>query len=390
MKHIAILLVLALLLAGCAAAPAAAADPTVSGDPAQNKYTLAFSLAAVQEGDGFYCGGYLYSNRLFYYDRQTGFSGILCSNPECTHDSTDCGGYVENLRGLAYADGKLYWIANDPSELTRDTFLWQGDLSGQNRVRLKRLSFDDVLLPYQPQEFVVHQGKLYIYGQADQIESGKTQFRRTVLVTGLDDSENFTTLFEETSSQYADAALRFVGSTLYLGMERNDGGTSYQIRKLDLTTGDCTEVFQEALPNTSTTAFWVTNQEEIYLPGCVDGHFLVWRIQDGSKTEAVSFPSSDFCPFVLDGCAVAISQDASGKRQAEIRSLSGDLLYEGRLLPDELPGITGDPNACSYAVVGGDADRLVLQLIDGTMNNYTVLLDVKNGLAPTLLWSSQS
>lgn len=47
------------------------------------------------------------SSQLWFYDKATGISGLLCLKPECDHSGTDCNAYF-NGRELSLYDGKLY------------------------------------------------------------------------------------------------------------------------------------------------------------------------------------------------------------------------------------------------------------------------------------------
>ena len=160
MKQILIFLTICLLLTGCTdSAPV----ESPKGQDAQNQFM--FFPSSFQETEDFYLGSNMIGNYLHYYDKASGISGVLCADPSCGHDNSTCGAYTENGPTVSVWDGKLYWVA--PEGNSQDKFLWKSDLSGMNREKLKKLSFEDFILKYQPQRYVVHRGMLYVLGDAN-------------------------------------------------------------------------------------------------------------------------------------------------------------------------------------------------------------------------------
>ena len=177
---IAVIGAIVLLLSGCQNNTPSVTNPTDSDDPilfapeknAQNKYLMAGSN--FQEADGFFLG----TNSkyyLHYYDKASGISGVLCADPSCAHDSKACGANIGMGISLSYYDGKIYWVGSEGSDFQR-RYLWESDLSGMNRKKIMEIPWDEIIMPYQPQRYVIHQGKLYIMGSADVVDgdgSGK-------------------------------------------------------------------------------------------------------------------------------------------------------------------------------------------------------------------------
>ena len=60
----------------------------------QNQY-LILNASSFLEREGVFLGTDLIGHYLNYYDEASGISGVLCADPACTHDSSDCGAYVE-------------------------------------------------------------------------------------------------------------------------------------------------------------------------------------------------------------------------------------------------------------------------------------------------------
>ncbi len=405
MKNRAILLFLALclLLAGCAGqnipeitqaeGPFDSPEP-MPGFDAQNQYSLT-PVVSFQETEDFFCGSNLVGNYLHYYDKTSGISGVLCADPACTHDSSGCSAYVQSGATLFYYDGQLYWLSTDPQgENKNDLYLWKGDLSRANREKVKRIGFQEVVLPYQPQQYFLHRGNLYIFGRADVVEGTKTGYRATLLSSPLDKIEEFTTIFDETYDKSVRLTARFAGNAVYYSVVTAPEEGSYHIRvaKYDVKTRSTEIVFEQTDMAETPGAIWVTEQAEVYLPGSGENGAWVWKLEDGKRTEVLSWQESEFsAPEIMDGIVVRTNRK-DGKRIAEIRDLSGGTVYNGQLLPDEIPGLEGDPNTYNWMIVGGDGEKLIVNLsgfAEGGMTDHTVLLDIRNGMKATPLWSNE-
>lgn len=386
-RRCVVFVVLCFLFAGCANdVPAESPE----GQDAQNQFMFTGTFS-FQETEGFYCGNSFLGDYLNYYDKASGISGVLCADPSCAHDSNACGAYMEEGATLSVYDGRLYWIA--PENGGRDKYLWCSDLSGINREKVKRLSFEDVIIKYQPQWYVVHRGKLYILGNTNTVNGTQSSTRDTLVSTPLDDSEEFTVLYERVSDLGQNTMARFVGNYAYISTITFPlgGPCDVTVTKLDLTTGDPETVYMETkIPASLDDSIWVTKQGEIYLTGADDSCAYVWKIEDGKRVEIGSWPGTEpSIPYVMDGIAVYLSRP-DGVRLAEIINLNGETVYSGLLFPEGIPGLEGDINAYSFALVGGDRDKLILNLqnhAEGGLFDYTILLDLNNDLMPTILWS---
>ena len=86
---------------------------------------------AFQSADGQFCSeGSVYytilNSWIFYYDRESNTSGILCGKPECAHKDASCNAYAGNMMGcIQVYDGQLYWLSGST--------LYRMDLDGTNR-----------------------------------------------------------------------------------------------------------------------------------------------------------------------------------------------------------------------------------------------------------------
>lgn len=381
-----------LLLSACGNETAPTADSTKIAEDcnAQNEY-LRSSALSFQETDAFYCGSDLTGSFLHYYDKKAGISGLLCADPACTHDSPACGAYAQAGANLTVWGKERYWVAQDPDEKGADLYLWHSDLVGSNRERVKKISFDDIILPYQPQRFTVHRGRLYMLGRSSIVNGTKTAYRVSLLSMPLDSSEDFKVLEDLTVEQGVEATVRYVGDSAYLSLVTFPEGGPYdlQINRYDTKSGEKESLFRQEKLDAVPGALWVTPDEMLYLPGTTENGAFVWKIENGEPKQICAWEQKgSLC--VLDGIIVFIrNQDAV--RYAEIMDQSGELLYSGKLFPEEAPDLPGDLNAYNWSILGGDRDKLILNLstlTDSGMDNYTVLQDLHESLKMTVLWSN--
>ncbi len=393
------LLALCLLLTGCAVQqtdpePTQKDSPstgTLPMDDAQNKYIGPFSTSSFQEGDGFFIGNDMASKFLHYYDQESGVSGVLCADPSCTHDSPSCAAYVGGSgASMSYYAGKLYRVAED-SAGGSDLYLWRSDLSGSNQEQVKRLSYSDFIMVYQPQQYAIHRGYLYALGCAPEVVGTEVSYRITVVSSPLDSSEEFTAVLEKTVSSGAQQAVRFVGDEIYLLVLAfpEDGVSDITIMKYNCATGVSETVFEEA-DTEAGVDFWVTDQGDIYLSGVGENGGTVWKLEDGKRVEVFAWPGENKYPRLFDGVAVWYYKE-DGILYMDIKTLSGEPVYSGKTYPEEIPEVEGDPNNdYGWSIVGGDRDKLIMSISKmGGSKGYTLLLDLNDNLKATVLWASE-
>ena len=398
-RMIAVIVATVLLLSGCQ--NNTPTDPADSDDSiqftaeknAQNKYLLA-DATSFQETDGFFCGTNLLGNYLQYYDKANGISGVLCADPACAHDSDECGAYIQKGANLSYCDGNLYWIAEDAN--SRDKYLWKSDLSGMNREKIMQISFEDVIYPYQPQKYVVHQGKLYIMGSADVVDGTQTGKRKSLLSRSLSGDEGFTTVYDEVLPLATEETYRFVDGFIYVSMVTFDDASSTKdltVTKVDIAKNTSEVIYQQTDTTELLGDFWVTEDHELYLSGSTDEKAYLWKIENGSKKEITFWPVDEVNdPDVMDGIAMLATRDENKIRYVDIRNFSGETIYSGKLFPSAISGLDKDPNTYSFAVLGGDTEKLIINLTkfaNMKMVDYTILLDLKDNMKATILWSSE-
>ena len=416
-KLFAFTLALCLLLPGCAVqdnpgqtTPETTGkdDPFNSPEPmpgfdAQNQY-IVLDPARIQEAGSILFGGTgkLGGDFMRYYDTASGVSGMMCPNPECTHDSPACGAYVEESTSICFYNGKRYWISADPQGSYGDYYLWRSDLSGENREKLKRISFKDVIMTYSPQWYAIHRGKLYFLGRKSWVQDGHAAARYILLSTPLDSSEEYTSIFDETYDRDGQITVRFVGNGIYCAKRiysPDNGDLSDMIvTKYDRETGAEETLFEEKGLTLYPRKFWVTEDGTPYLGASNSERLIVWKLENGKKVEVLSRQGEDPWVEFADGI-IECEYWKDGKVWAEILTLSGETLYDGWMYPNPIPGMKEDPNGdCTRGFLGGDRDKIIVQLsptvftskYEITKISYTIMLDIRSGMKATVLWSNEN
>lgn len=413
----AVVVAIVLLLSGCQNNTPSVTNPKDADDPiqfapeknAQNKYLM--GTTNFQEADGFFLGTAEVNGYLLYYDKASGISGVLCADPSCAHDGKECGGNMGGGLSLSYYDGKLYWVGPEDSQLQKD-YLWQSDLSGMNRKKIMEISWDEIRMPYQPQRYVIHQGKLYIMGSASVVDGTQTGKRKSLLSIPLTGDEGFTTVYDEVFPNANDnERYIFVDGFIYIYMSSFNEKSSTQnltVTKVDIAKNTSEVIYQETDMTEYLGNIWVTENHEIYLTGSTKTgtEAYLWKLENGEKIEITSWSGERIStPDVMDGIVLCLSYE-NDIRWADIRDLTGKTIYSGKLFPDVIPELEHDPNDIpskvgwenSYSIdlIGGDAEKLIYHLSgeEGSKLNrkfvdYTILLDLTDNMKATILWSSK-
>ena len=368
-------------------------DAPMPGYDADNRYML-WEGISFQETENYFFGTVLGGEYIHYYDMQTGISGLLCPDPACTHDSGACPARVGIGASVSYYNGKLYWVGKDPAGGGNDEYLWRSDITGATREKLRTISFQDTILVYQPQQYYIHRGNLYFLGKANTVDGVETGKRVTLMKAPLEGGGGFTPLFDETFLGGADATIRFVGNRLYFAVQSflADGSVNLTITCYDRTDGTSQVLFEQTDITYIAGDMWVTEAGEIYMPVLVENVGKVLKLEDGAWTEVMSLEGENVTvPIILDGIVV-FKEQKGDTRWVHILTLSGETMYEGVLYPEAIPGIGEDPNTLNWTIVGGDRQKLILNLsswAQSEMTNYMVMLDLTDNLKPTVLWSDK-
>ena len=391
-----ILILLCLLLSSCknsaTTQPDAIRPISDASLDAQNKYAM-FSVMGFQESDKFYLGNSMEGNHLFYYDKETGTSGLLCADPSCTHDGSSCGAYVQNGATMFLYDGMRYWITDDAQTDGADFILRRGEISGINRQKIKTISFEDIIIPYSPQQYAVHRGNLYFVGYTNRVHGVQTGNLLTLMQSPLDETEEFTALFGKTYEEDVHFDVRYIGDHAFLLVQiwKSDTLVDIELYRIALPDGE-TELIFETADVEYIDGFWVTEQEEVYLLEYGTG--ILSKLLNRKRVTIASLEHADDICKVLDEIVIGTYREDDG-RYIEIIDFNGNPIYDGKMFTEEIPEMDADPNQrgkYGMVLVGGDSDKLIIglqQLQDLSTEFYAIELDINNNMKPTLLWKQE-
>lgn len=123
----------------------------------------------------------------------------------------------------------------------------------------------------------------------------------------------------------------------------------------------------------------------------MDDHACVWKITGNKMKKVLTFEKvPDAFVLLVDGAAV-FSYRIDGTPYMTIIDFENKTLYDGPRFEKSPEGVKDDlTGEISFAIVGGDKEKIIVDLyVDRSRNYYTILLDIRNGLEPTLLWSGR-
>lgn len=195
-------LIIALLLSGCSPS-ASQGGTTASTDSALNTSAAEDTSASSESGGGsseaydrFRAGTYATfaetdqfyfwkpigsgGQRIHYYEKNSGTSGVLCFKPECRHNGRSCDAFVgiDCLTGsLSVRDGMLYWVGIDVSAVKSEDIensfgIWRMRIDGTEREFFGPIEYDEYV-KYSFQIAYLWGDFYYFAGSAQRYQPGK-------------------------------------------------------------------------------------------------------------------------------------------------------------------------------------------------------------------------
>ena len=338
-------------------------------------------------------GGYIY-----YFDKESGESGVLCAKPECEHDSKpadrDCQGYIgAQLATLNHRGGKLYYMGSAPlseSRIGAAVFCMAEDGSG--REKLFPMDCEPI---YGPQRLDLHRGKFYARSMSEKIEDGVPKQFRSVSSWDLETGE-FKSIYEGAGASTVIPTLFFFGRYVYIcvswkpGFDTETGGEGARNGSVtELYRWDTEEEKLETIARTEQDfelgwmpSIWVDSEERIYIvpktASIGNGQkAAVYMLRDGSLTESFDF-GMDGSMDVLDGGVILYDFDREKETMAvHIRDFGGAAVFDGELDMRFLRGIAAGAEFKSFYAAAGDLNTVYFSMIlkaDDGMGDKSVLL----------------
>lgn len=119
---------------------------------------------------GYYFMGNSY---LYFVDKETMQSTILCGKPECLHQDQNCNAYLGNISHITYYDGKLYYAAGQEQGIPGvDEGVWNlyaMNADGTQKTKVLTLRAENEGFYSNPTQFVIHKGQVLFLSDRENI-----------------------------------------------------------------------------------------------------------------------------------------------------------------------------------------------------------------------------
>lgn len=272
------------------------------------------------------------STNLWYYDKSSGISGILCGKPECPHTGTDCNSYF-NVSDLSLYGGRLYGVSVTSFP---DCCIISANPDGSGRrteLDLSNSEFKDMLGDSVSNlRGMFHRGYFYACGTHNTVKDGIIGERVQVFAYPLDGSGGGT-IYE--SSENTSVKIIPYGDFLYIVAYSKNG---VEICSYSPEDGIAETLYSSEL-QISSPKLWVDGSG-IYL-GDGSEKAMVYKLDFSSKTlsEYMDFNSGSDEEYYLYGFSddFVIGGNMDGiKCLLCLKSYSGETVLETSFTP---PGV---------------------------------------------------
>lgn len=309
-----------------------------------------FSMRLMDTEDAYIFSTGLY---LYYYDKVTGDSDVLCPKPECQHDyirqNKECAGFMNAANGYSFCSymGQLYFVRYylHSYQLCRMNF----DTSG--RENLFTLEFGDGTTEserYSPEYMAIHRGKLYGWSNQNIVKVGEPKFMWSIVCWDLETHE-FSVVFEaEDDGNYP--GVFFFGKYIYFanvyweyekaedGWNLNYTDETVKVWRYDTETGETEKLFDRTLGTADygiqQRTLYVAAEDKVYLGGWNNdsGTAGVYNLASGELEEVVSVGTAGWITLFPEYFVIC-SRNAYESREDPERPVDiGVWDYEGNAL----------------------------------------------------------
>jgi hypothetical protein len=399
-----------LFSAGCGRVPSRPEEPSASGavpaketaspspteapqpEPFDNRFLSAFADIAETE-DAFYFHSCLSgSNYLYYYDKASGESGVLCGKPECEHDAyndnRDCQGFCgQGCPSLSVYDGKLYFVGVGVGSAGEWMTLYRSELDGSNRELLRRLDGDEA---GSVQHFFIYGGRLYGYAVLETVKDGEPLESAALLAYDMSGEGGPVKIVEYVSDSWSPwAYFGIANGSIYMlvTLEGLNGESVNSLYKVDPATDAYERIyFEENAP--VLTGFWVTEDGTAYAgtQASEDSPGSVLKLTEGGHETLFAFESDEEANYydahLSDGIAVSLGKSKlTGERMLWVRGLDGGDIYKGVLPMAFAEGLEGSRLPGIGASAGNDKELIFFYQTNASAEEPGRSFLVKYGLS---------
>jgi len=274
-------------------------------------------------------------SRIMFSNPKSGFSGYLCSRPECLHSDANCGAYVLSSygNGLQVYDGFLYFVASDPNNALKRC-IYRETLDGTERTEIKSLPAQSYIFN-SDMYTLFHRGFCYFAGVKNTVTNASPSYNVSITAEELSKNKESIQVFDK---DYAADILTFrmqiIGTEIYYEVstaKRNQTNDfEYEECKIELYCYDIisqkSKIVYNGTVSVAAKEIWIESDECMYFT-CFDGSDAIYKLDFASGEVVFLFDVSDSeqaaPPSLGDNLAVTI---ADGKIFA--KDFSGNMVLE--------------------------------------------------------------
>ena len=378
---ICLLVILLVFFTSCF--PKGGSEPPVSND--DHAETIAISnhddrfadtnLDLLDAGDFLVWNPHSYGRYYHYYDKTTDESGILCSKPECVHNSTginrECGAFVDcTIPSISCYNGKLYFVDSYKEEGKASKLaLLRMNTDSTNREFVKYIDIPENCTPVC---FGIHRGRMYLYAREQTTINAVPTIAVNIFTSDLNGG-GFENIYRREYGSYSPFVfLRYQGEYMYFfcGLRQNaDSGLTCEINRYSPASGTVdTKLADLNIGDHSPQDFWV----------CDDGSFLfsvnsdndidepafIYKVIDGKAEPLMEArDTGSDCEvyriiYLGDNAVFSMKlvygENYSGTWHLWVRSFDGDTIAKGVLPFDFRDGLDNNNSVLFIGNGGGD------------------------------------
>ena len=229
----------------------------ISGDVGDKWKQGQYQFKALTESEnGYYyvnSGGLGNLNILYFFDKLTGKSAVVCDQANCKHNDEKCPAYLPpTLTGLCYYSGYIYYLSKDESQ---STVLNKMDYDGHNKKVIMTLF--NINEAYTASLLTFHRDNLFytVIGQNNE----------NVKLYRIDMEKNEKQLLVDVSGNVYITELKCLDNNIYynLTLKAGDGTMTSTIYQYNIETGNTTKLIDGEYCNSYTVTkdyiYYATN-----------------------------------------------------------------------------------------------------------------------------------
>ena len=281
---------------------------------------------------------------LYYFDKDSGVSDVLCGKPECLHDAgkgePSCNGNICQIgTSVNLWDGRLHYYSTDYEN--RAYALYSISLDGSDRRKDIAINDSTIMNGLTPQRLDYHRGKLYGWGYNEIVTDGIPY--NSICIFSIDaQTGSFMEVFRQDSlTGLTLPNLYYYQNFVYISFETlvvDDENQLEQVNWHLLRWNISTEKIEEVALIDSDELGYKAIEYRIYIE---DDSYIwfapksnnmeeparVYLLENGQCSEAFRFEGTGPC-FLIEDAAISIF---IFEKRWEIRRLDGTLIYKGEI-----------------------------------------------------------